>query len=71
LVFSDADLFDGFGGVLFAWVAELPAHDYIEGVFHPWTSGYTESFCQGFAVEDGFERVCVEEIQFLDVLEEV
>lgn len=60
---------DGFGSVFFAWVAKLPAHDYVECVFHPRAGGYAEGFCQGFAVEDGFESVCVEEVQFLDVFE--
>ncbi|KAH0294650.1 hypothetical protein KCU62_g50, partial [Aureobasidium sp. EXF-3399] len=52
-VFGEADLIDGFGRVLFAWVAELPAHDYVEGIFHPGAGWYAEGFCQGFAVENG------------------
>jgi hypothetical protein len=62
---------NSFSGIFLAGVAKLPAHDYIKGILHPWTGGHTESLCQSFAIKNGLERVCVEKIQFLGILEEV
>jgi hypothetical protein len=64
------DSLDGGGCVGGVWVAQLPGHNDIECVFHPWTRLGIEGFGEVGAFDEGLECIDVEDFELGDTLKE-